>query len=174
LATGQPAEWPCSRRCRSSRRKWPTPCRGWFDAERIVLAAPLGTLQILHVHLRPAYDSGGWISGFMSTPPLRRKEIETYWAAIEPGLPTIVAGDFNEDPCGLAVAFLDAQGLRRVPTSGPRTWHYEVGVDGTPWDLLQMDIDHVMIDPTLVARDAVVLDAGRSDHRPVIVELADA
>ncbi len=148
-----------------------TPHRGWFDAERILLAAPFGTLQILHVHLRPAFDSGGWITGFMSTPPLRRQEIEAYWRALAPGLPTIVTGDFNEDPCGLAIAFLDEQGLRRVETSGPRTWHYEVPVNGAPWDLLQMDIDHVMIDRALVARHGTVVDAGRSDHRPVIADV---
>jgi endonuclease/exonuclease/phosphatase family metal-dependent hydrolase len=148
-----------------------TPHRGWFDAERILLAAPFGTLQILHVHLRPAFDSGGWITGFLSTPPLRREEIELYWRALAPGLPTIVAGDFNEDPCGLAIAFLDQQGLRRVETHGPRTWHYEVPVDGVPWDLLQMDIDHVMIDRALVAHEGRVIDAGRSDHRPVIADV---
>jgi endonuclease/exonuclease/phosphatase (EEP) superfamily protein YafD len=143
----------------------PTPLPGWFPASRIVLATAAGPLQILHVHLRPAWD-GDWFRGFMTTPPMRRKEIESYWKSIE-SLPTIVAGDFNEDPTGLAVAFLEGKGLVRAPTTGPTTWRYEHS--GT--ELLKMNIDHVMADPSLTCRDARVIDAGRSDHRPVIVTI---
>ena len=34
-----------------------------------------------------------------------------------------------------------------------------------------MDIDHVMVDRTLDRRDGRVLDAGTSDHRPVVVSI---
>jgi endonuclease/exonuclease/phosphatase family metal-dependent hydrolase len=34
-----------------------------------------------------------------------------------------------------------------------------------------MDIDHVLVDRTLIGRDGRVLDAGTSDHRPVVVEI---
>jgi endonuclease/exonuclease/phosphatase (EEP) superfamily protein YafD len=38
-------------------------------------------------------------------------------------------------------------------------------------DLLTMEIDHVVIDGRLVASAARVLDAGTSDHRPVVVTI---
>ena len=148
-----------------------SPNRGWFPAERLVLQSDVGPLQILHVHLRPAIDGGSWIRGFMTTPPLRRREIETYWRFLARDMPTIVAGDFNEDPSGSALAYLVRQGMSRVETAGPKTWHYEVTSGGKTSDLLRLDIDHVMIDRRLVARDAHVLDAGTSDHRPVIVTI---
>ncbi|HUS33615.1 MAG TPA: endonuclease/exonuclease/phosphatase family protein [Kofleriaceae bacterium] len=148
-----------------------SPERGWFPAERLVLDSPLGAVQILHVHLRPAIDNGSWIKGFMTTPPMRRREIESYWKKIAGDLPTIVAGDFNEDPTGTAVAFLEKQGLTRATTTGPTTWHYVVWNAGKKNDLLKLDIDHVMVDKRLSAHDGEVLDAGASDHRPVIVTI---
>jgi endonuclease/exonuclease/phosphatase (EEP) superfamily protein YafD len=94
---------------------FPSPERGWFPAERLVVESPLGAVQILHVHLRPAIDNGSWIRGFITTPPLRRREIESYWKHVSLDLPTIVAGDFNEDPTGTAVADRsDDVALRRV------------------------------------------------------------
>jgi endonuclease/exonuclease/phosphatase (EEP) superfamily protein YafD len=150
---------------------FPSPERGWFPAERVVLDTGSGTLQILHVHLRPAIDNGSWIKGFMTTPPLRRREIESYWKHIAKDMPTIVAGDFNEDPTGLAVSYLTKQGMSRVDTKGPTTWHYQVTSNGKTSDLLKMDIDHVMVDRRLSARDGTVLEEGASDHRPVVVTI---
>lgn len=144
----------------------------WFPAERIVVTAPFGALQLLNVHLRPALDRGSWIRGYMTTREVRRKEIEAHWKSLDRETPTIVAGDFNEDPGGRAVAFLAQQGLARVAATGPKTWRYQVSARGLPFDLLKLDIDHVMIDGRLSAREARVLDAGTSDHRPVVVTIA--
>src|SRR5688572_30269456 len=148
-----------------------SPERGWFPAERLVLEAAFGDLQILNVHLRPAIDGGSWVKGFLTTPPVRRREIEEHWKKLDYQLPTIVAGDFNEDDTGRAVDYLEHHGMKRVATTGPRTWHYETVVNGKTTDLLKMDIDHVMIDSHFTASDAKVLDAGTSDHRPVVVTL---
>jgi endonuclease/exonuclease/phosphatase (EEP) superfamily protein YafD len=89
-----------------------------------------------------------------------------------PTLPTIVAGDFNEDPTGRAVGYLAKHGLTRVPTTGPTTWRYQATSRGKTFDLLKMDIDHVMIDHRLGATGAHVREAGTSDHRPVVVTIA--
>jgi endonuclease/exonuclease/phosphatase (EEP) superfamily protein YafD len=140
----------------------------WFPAQRLVVHAPIGPVQVLNVHLRPALKDGSWIKGFFETPPLRRKEIEAHWKKIDARLPTIVAGDFNEDPFGRAVAYLRQHGLARVPTAGPTTWRHEAD-DGS--ELLRLDIDHVMIDGRVAARNGRVLDAGTSDHRPVVVTI---
>lgn len=142
----------------------------WFPAERLVVAAPLGDVQILHVHLRPAIDQGSWIKGFITTPPLRLREVQSYWKKVAHDMPTIVAGDCNEDPKGSAVAFLEKQGLTRVATSGPTTWHY-VADKHVKGSALELDIDHVMVDKRLSAQTATVVDAGASDHRPVIVAI---
>ena len=149
------------------------PDGGWFPAQRLVVETGFGALQLLNVHLRPAFDADSWFEGFLSTPPVRRREIETYWAQLSRDLPTIVAGDFNEDASGAALAFLAERGARRVATTGPTTWHFEdISPSGKPWDVLKMDIDHVVLDGALVAHDARVLDAGTSDHRPVVVTIA--
>jgi endonuclease/exonuclease/phosphatase (EEP) superfamily protein YafD len=148
------------------------PRGGWFPAERLIIASSLGPLQILNVHLRPCLDAGSWVRGYQTTPPIRRREIEAYWRRITYDLPTIVAGDFNEEPTGRAVAYLAKHGMTRVEPTGPTTWHYETAMSGKSVDLLRLDIDHVMIDSHLVATDARVLDAGTSDHRPVVVTLA--
>jgi endonuclease/exonuclease/phosphatase family metal-dependent hydrolase len=143
----------------------------FFPAQRLVITTPAGPLQILNVHLRPAIDGGSWVKGFLTTPPLRRKEIEAHWNKLDGKLPTVVAGDFNEDDTGRAIDFLAGNGMTRVPTTGPRTWHYETTIDGKTTDLLKMDIDHVMIDSHFTAVGAKVLDAGTSDHRPVVVTI---
>lgn len=148
------------------------PQGSWFPAGRLVVEAAFGTLQILNVHLRPV-EGGNWIKGFMSTPPIRKREIEAYWKQLATDMPTVIAGDFNEDPTGLAVGFLEGEGLARCTTAGPTTWHY---VDPThkTTDVLKMDIDHVMTDKRLKASDGQVLDVGGSDHRPVIVTIKPA
>jgi endonuclease/exonuclease/phosphatase (EEP) superfamily protein YafD len=155
----------------SAEELFPSPERGWFPAQRLVVESAFGPLQILNVHLRPAVDGGSWIKGFLTTPPLRRREIESYWRKLARDLPTIIAGDFNEDPDGTALSFLTKQRLERVPTAGPTTWRYQVTNRGETNDLLKMDIDHVVIDGRLSAHDAEVLDAGGSDHRPVVVTI---
>jgi endonuclease/exonuclease/phosphatase (EEP) superfamily protein YafD len=153
----------------------------FYHGQRMVLATPSGPLQILHIHLRASIDDDcfrgpcshlHWVKGQFTTPPIRRREIEAHWKRVDRTLPTIVAGDFNEPAEGDVVAFLTRHGLTRVPTTGPPTWHYvQQFTDGHPQDLLKETIDHVMIDNRIDALDATVLDAGASDHRPVIARL---
>lgn len=145
----------------------PTPPEGWFPAQRVVIAG----IQMLNIHLRPAIEGGSWIRGFQTTPPHRLAQIKAFWSSLAKDIPTLVAGDFNEDTYGTAVQFVETQGLARVPAKGPTTWRYERIADGKPFTLLAMNIDHVMVDGHLVATDARVLDAGASDHRPVVVTL---
>jgi endonuclease/exonuclease/phosphatase (EEP) superfamily protein YafD len=139
---------------------------GWFPAQRAITFG----LEILHVHLRPAMDERGWVTGYVTTPPIRLRQIESYWQHITRQHPVIVAGDYNEEPAGTTCAFLAAQGLARAATAGAKTWRYVR--DGR--DVLALDIDHVMHDARVIATDARVLDEGMSDHRPLVVELAIA
>jgi len=154
-----------------SEEVWSPPRGGWFPASRVIVEAPFGPLQLLNVHLRPCLDGGSWIKGWHTTPPIRKREIEAYWKRIQYDIPTIVAGDFNEPADGKAIAYLSKHGMTRVATSGPTTWHYETWMQGERKSVLALDIDHVMIDGHFTASDAHVLDAGSSDHRPVVVTL---
>jgi endonuclease/exonuclease/phosphatase (EEP) superfamily protein YafD len=137
---------------------------GWFPAQRVLVAG----FEILHVHLRPAMDERGWVTGYVTTPPIRLRQIESYWQHVTRACPVIVAGDYNEEPAGTTCAFLVARGLARAVTAGVTTWHYVR--DGR--EVLALDIDHVMTEARVVASDPHVLDEGTSDHRPVVVDIA--
>src|SRR5207253_6562671 len=67
---------------------------GWFPANRLVVRAPQGLLELLNVHLRPQISEGGsWLEGHFTTGPLRQRELTKYMASCRSPLPTIVAGD---------------------------------------------------------------------------------
>jgi endonuclease/exonuclease/phosphatase (EEP) superfamily protein YafD len=146
---------------------------GWFPAWRFVVDTPLGEVQLLDVHLRPPVsDSGSWVKGYFTTGKLRLEEITAYHAALRDDLPTILAGDFNEDEDGDALAWLAA---RKFTSVLPRfdedatTWSWPL-----PLTSVHARLDHVVLGPDLVATSAGVMDAGVSDHKPVVVTLMRA
>jgi len=145
----------------------------WFPAWRVVVDTPLGAVQALNVHLRPPMSDGGsWAAGYFTTRENRRTEIEAFWRELDPALPTIVAGDFNEDERGRAIEFLAERGLRSaLPQVEPRakTWRWQ-----TKLGKLRLMLDHVVYGPQLELRSAEVLDRGTSDHLPVLVVLGAA
>ncbi len=142
------------------------PTVGWFPAWRVVVHSPVGDVQVLNVHLRPPVSDGGsFVSGYFSTPSLRRAEIASFFPALEPSLPTLVAGDFNEDEGGHAARWLEARGFRSVLPQyrpGDKTWRWALGF--LP---LSARLDHVFFDARLEPLEARVVKAGRSDHLPV-------
>jgi endonuclease/exonuclease/phosphatase (EEP) superfamily protein YafD len=140
---------------------------GWFPAWRVILHGPLGPTQILAVHLRPPLsDQGSVVSGYFATPSIRKGEMEAFVEVLDPALPTIVAGDFNESSSGSAIAVLNRKGYRSaLPEFGGRqsTWRWQTSV-GT----VSSQLDHLVIDRKLELLDVRVVNAGRSDHLPVI------
>lgn len=146
---------------------------GWFPAMRVVAQTPLGPVQALVVHLRPPIsDSGSWVSGYFGTSPLRRAELEHFLTALDPTLPTLVAGDFNEGTSGDAVQALEARGLRSVlPEFHPnaKTWGWDVGALH-----LSAQLDHLVVSAQLEPLDAKVVAGGRSDHQAVAAVFARA
>ncbi|HEY3357079.1 MAG TPA: endonuclease/exonuclease/phosphatase family protein [Polyangia bacterium] len=148
----------------------PSPA-GWFPAWLLVVRTPLGPLQVLNVHLRPPVSDGGSVvSGYFSTRPVRQAEIAAYADRLDPGLPTLVAGDFNESRTGRAVGLLATRGLRSaLPDFAPgaQTWRWPTSV-GT----VRSQLDHIVHDARLVPLDARVVDAGSSDHLPVVARFA--
>lgn len=140
---------------------------GWFPAWRVMVSSPLGAVQVLLVHLHPPVsESGSVISGYFTTPSVRRTEMADFAALISPELPTLVVGDFNEDSDGRAVALLNKRGFRSVLGEFQRDtdtwrWHTSLGQ-------IRHTLDHIIYDPRLDPLDARVLRVGRSDHWPVL------
>lgn len=147
----------------------------WFPALRVVAESPLGPLQVLALHLHPPItEDGSWVRGYFSTDSLRRAEIESFGASLEPGLPTMVLGDFNEGTSGAAVRWLERRGLRTVlPEYAPaaKTWRWLVGLG---LFFLSAQLDHIAYDQGLEPLSARVLRIGRSDHFPVRAVFARA
>jgi endonuclease/exonuclease/phosphatase (EEP) superfamily protein YafD len=143
------------------------PPQSWFPAARVVLRSPVGRIQVLNVHLRPpASDSGNFVSGYFTTPPVREREISSFVTALDPDLPTLIVGDFNEGERGRAVRWLTAHGYRSaLPEFEPqaKTWRWATSV-GT----LRGDYDHLCYNDRLRPIHAEVRDAGQSDHLPVV------
>jgi endonuclease/exonuclease/phosphatase (EEP) superfamily protein YafD len=144
---------------------------GWFPAVRVVVQSRLGELQLLGVHLRPAVSDGGsYVSGHFATPKIRAHEIRSFMARLDALLPTVVAGDFNEDEEGDTAQFLKLRGfvsaLRRFVPGQP-TWRWPTAVGE-----LRKELDHIYYDGELDALSAEVRQAGRSDHLPIIAVIA--
>jgi len=144
----------------------PPPERGWFAAWRLVFAGPAGKLQALNVHLHPQLSESGGVSGVFTTQTIRRAEIRKYLDHLDPALPTLVAGDFNEGRRGAALALLRGRGYESAlyeAHGSQATWHWPTSV-GT----VSAQFDHVAHGPELELLDSRVLAGGHSDHQPVV------
>jgi endonuclease/exonuclease/phosphatase (EEP) superfamily protein YafD len=147
------------------------PAGGWFPALRLRVASPLGSLDVFNVHLRPQIgDSGpnvvGVMSGAIATPRIRHREVVAYLAHVEPGMPTLIAGDFNESEDGSALERLEDAGLRSAlpQFSDDTTWRWRMSLLGK----VTRRFDHIVYSNELDVLSASVIAAGRSDHLPVI------
>lgn len=140
------------------------PESGWFPAVRVVVETPLGKVQALGVHLHPPVsDAGSLIGGYFTTGGAGREEIEAFYARLVPGLPTLIAGDFNEDASGDVTKFLLAKGMTSAVAPNQPTWRWAAGV-GT----IERQLDHILYDSRFERVGGEVRVAGRSDHFPVI------
>ena len=146
------------------------PDGGWFPAWTLDLDAPFGRLQVMNVHLRPQIgDSGpnlgGILSGAVTTPPIRRREISDYLNHLEAGVPTLIAGDFNESESGSALEYLEKQGFRSTlpEFSDADTWHWNTSVGK-----VSRRFDHIVYGRGLEPLSARVVVSGNSDHLPVV------
>jgi endonuclease/exonuclease/phosphatase (EEP) superfamily protein YafD len=146
---------------------------GWFPAARLVARSPLGPLQVLNVHLRPPFAGGeGYVSGYIRSRAIRQSEIAAFHARLDPRLPTLVVGDFNEDEGGRAVRFLAGRGFTTVlPAFEPRgkTWRWHTSL-GT----LRARLDHIACDGRLEPLGARIVAGGESDHLAVLATFVPA
>ena len=138
------------------------PATDWFPAQRLVVAG----VQVLHVHLHPMIDGGDWVRGYFTTPPIRRREIASYLAALT-DLPTLVAGDFNEEPGGAALELLASRGIHRADSGAAPTFEWKGSWRGNDIHL-RLRLDHLCHDARLIVSDPRVVTAGASDHYAVV------
>jgi endonuclease/exonuclease/phosphatase (EEP) superfamily protein YafD len=145
---------------------------GWFPGWRLVVRTSFGPVQVLSVHLHPPVSEGGsFVAGYFTTASTREAEIARFYAHLDPALPTLVVGDFNEAD-GRAVRYLTARGLRSaLPEFHPKaiTWTWPTSVM-----TLRDRLDHVFYDARLEPLSAEVLAHGQSDHFPIVAVLAPA
>ena len=143
------------------------PAEGWFPAWRVVLATPLGPVQFLGVHLHPQIsESGSVLSGYFTTGDNRLAEIRAHLARLDPGLPTLLLGDFNETCGGDALEHLAELGYSSALDRfdpGRETWRWTTSVGS-----ISFQFDHLVHDPRLEPLEVRVLEEGRSDHLPVL------
>ena len=142
----------------------------WFPAMLLRIDTPLGAIQALNVHLHPPVSEGGsWVAGYFTTSEVRLAEIQRFARALAPGVPTIVAGDFNEVESGDAVRFLERGGATDAVfalAGDTTTWHWPVGPV-----TLRMQLDHLLYSGGLRPTEVTIREVGNSDHFPVLVEL---
>lgn len=137
---------------------------GWFPGWLLVLDTPSGPLQVLSLHLEPPYaERGGFLVGAFTTDDDRLEELDVYLSFLDPELPTLVLGDFNEQR-GPSLSLLEDQGFADALPSGVDTWRWPLaGLE------LNAALDHVFHSPELIPVLVEVQDLGRSDHLPVLV-----
>ncbi len=144
---------------------------GAFPAWRVVVDSDLGRVQFLNVHLYPPVlrHRRGWWRAYFESQKIHREEIEGFAEALDPELPTVVLGDFNEDAAGPAVKWLQARGLSLALSERAPTWRWETRLGTIHWEL-----DHVLHGPRLRTVSAKVVEAGSSDHFPIVATFARA
>ena len=73
------------------------PTKGWFPGLLAEVESPVGLVQVLNVHLRPALSDRGSFapSAYYDGPEIHLREIEGFLAYTDSDKPLIIAGDFN-------------------------------------------------------------------------------
>jgi endonuclease/exonuclease/phosphatase family metal-dependent hydrolase len=142
----------------------------WHPAALADIETPQGTVQVLHVHLRAwVAPQRGIVWGFLRAGSDHEAQIRSFAAHLRPG-PALVVGDFNESPSGAAIRWLERRGFRNALPAyhpGQPTWRGR-SIGGA----IDMTVDHVLFDAAFAPLEARVLQAGHSDHLPVVATLA--
>ena len=122
----------------------------------------------LHPPLMHGTSASSVIRGHFETPQIRHDEIAVFLEDVDPELPAIVVGDFNEGDDGSVVAYLRQRGLASALAGfdgDADTWRWTTSV-GT----LHRQLDHIEHDDRLVAVAGRVLPGGNSDHLAVVAD----
>ncbi len=142
---------------------------GWFPALRAEVDTPLGSVQVLTVHLRPPLSERGSAtpSAMYQAPKIHRAEMAGFLAAMDRSRPLLIAGDFNEEEGSGAVRQLIDDGFTDALSlfdRTARTWEWPV-VSGVA---VRRRYDHILANAPLRCVAARVGDVQASDHYPVV------
>ena len=144
---------------------------GWFDAWILAFETACGPVQVLNVHLRPPVSDGGsWISGYLSTPDERVREMARFYDRRARDLPLVVAGDLNDIEGSRVIGWLQREGMTNALPEFDAytpTWEWQ-----TSLVTLRRRMDHILYTPELRSLSARVVPGGASDHVPVEAVLA--
>lgn len=146
---------------------------GWHPGWIFNVKRSSETLQIANLHLTPPLINKKnltfSLSAYFYSPEIRAREVDFYFQLIQPNIPTIIAGDFNEGDNGFVTQFLHQHGFTDVRfASGrqPGTWRWKLG-----FITVQQQLDHIFYDRSFAETKAQVYYAGDSDHYPLAVDL---
>jgi len=143
----------------------------WHPAWHVLADMEMGPVQILNVHLRSTFTGSNIATAYFSTGTDHLTEVQEFSAQCEKGYPTLVIGDFNQQPDGSAISYLEDRGFQNALMlyhPGQPTWH-----DPPAWQVEQT-IDHILFDHSFIPLNSWVEDIGHSDHLPVLAHLEEA
>ena len=153
---------------------WQEGPNGWHPAWNHLVDTPNGTILILNAHLRNATgQNGNAVQSYFRTSADHLHEIKLFTAKCTKLHATIVLGDFNEGTDGAAIQYLESDGFQNaLPLyhPGQPTWRYGRTVGGQ----FTQTLDHILFDSSFEPLNAWVLNAGASDHLPVVAHLEAA
>lgn len=144
---------------------------GWFPAWHATVNAPDGPIRLVVLHLRPPVsNTGNLFTGYFLASAIHTAELEAFVGDLElDAMPTVVLGDLNESPTGAAITALEHRGMTNaLPRFDPDavTWRWN-----TKLGEIVNTLDHVLVSSHFEVEGAEVLEIGRSDHLPVVVEI---
>lgn len=145
---------------------------GWHPAWHLQVETTMGPVQLLAVHLRSVMSGRSSKSeAYFNSTSDHLQELQAFTASCTQGLPTLVMGDFNEQPDGESVGYLEGRGFRNaLPLyhPGQPTWHYPPA-----WQV-EETIDHILFDHAFAPLNSWVVQDGHSDHMAVVAHLEAA
>lgn len=145
---------------------------GWHPGWILKANTPYGVIQVANLHLTPPLISKKKpyfaLGPYFHTPIIRKKEISYYYQFIQPNIPTVIAGDFNEGSNGWVTQFLNQHGFSdaKLKMGQQNTWYWNLGLIS-----LQRKLDHIFHNQSFIETRAQVLHEGASDHYPLVVDL---
>ncbi|PCJ27187.1 MAG: hypothetical protein COA97_04255 [Flavobacteriales bacterium] len=138
---------------------------GWFPAWAITIKKDKDSIQILNSHLKPGLTRKGRIgwNAYFKAGEVHINELDQFIKILDPRLPTLVLGDFNEGDKGKAMKWLrDEKGYKdalSIYDKRSKTWR---------WVILRGRYDHIVSNNKLLCIKAMVYKLGKSDHFPLL------
>jgi endonuclease/exonuclease/phosphatase (EEP) superfamily protein YafD len=138
---------------------------GPFPAWLVTVETAIGRLQILNLHLFPPvrWRKRGWWRAYVDSQDVHLHEVQGFLPSVDPRAQALILGDLNEAADGKAVAWLTGRGFVATLEPTTPTWHYQ-----TELGTIRLQLDHILYRGALSLVASRVVNAGNSDHWPVV------